>query len=521
MSPFKSILLGMCAAAMLTVAVSSVSAQYYVPLRYDLRMSGPQYPVVPAANPDPYAFGQPNSGNLGMTGNLRFGKSFQGPVPYNQSGSQLFNTQLPSLTLSNFRRDSYGADDIGSVTSYGAAQPYVPRTAQVTNPTTAERPAFARDPSTGVIRPTYLPAPVTARPQAGTQAEQQALLGLTGAPSTAALPQNIFNAQGLTVSRGTYEWINALIESGRESERARTRPSAESSVQVPEDLPPPPPANLPSYRFPGQTELERLAQPQPALQELPGSTQPQNMLTPLPPGYRPYERPQPSNVLNTKGPLPLPSTPEESAPTPATPRPAAKGPASFGPTPAPGTGPGQPSAPPGSEKAASSDLSVAPIPNVGSKTYADYFTLGEKAMKEGRFDYAEGMFAAAAALDRSKADALFGRASAMVASGRHVEAGYALGAALKAHPEWVKSIPNLKAAYPKSDQWDRVFEDVTADLEKSPDSPVLQFMVGYVLYAGGQPAAARPYLEKAAALRGSVAGPEQVLLGAMKSPDAK
>jgi len=516
MSPFRKMFLGVCAAATLSVAVSSVSAQYYVPLRYDLRMSGPQYPLVPAANPNPYAFGQPNSGNLGMTGNLRFGKSFQGPVPYNQSGSQLSGVTLPSLTLSNFRRDSYGADDISSVTPYGAPQAYYPQTAQVTNPTTAGRTTFQRDPMTGAIRPTYLPPQVQPRTQAGAQAEQQALYGLSGAPA-GSIPSNVFNAQGLTVSRQTYEYINALIASGHEAEKARLRPSAESNVQVPENLAPAAEPALPSYRFSGQQELERLAQP--SLYGAPGQ-QPQNVLMPQPPGYRPLERPQPSNILNPKGALPLPFTPEEAAPAPESPKPPAKRPTpAVGPLPAPGTDTGQPAAPP---KATERDLLVAPTPNVGAKSYADYYKLGDSAMKERRFDYAEGMFAAAGALDRSKPDALFGRVAAMVASGRHVEAGQALAAAFKAHPEWARSVPNLRAAYPDEDTWDRIFNDVTADLQKNPESAMLQFMVGYVLYAGRQPEAARQYLEKAASLRGgTAAGPEQAILAAMKSPDAK
>jgi tetratricopeptide (TPR) repeat protein len=141
-------------------------------------------------------------------------------------------------------------------------------------------------------------------------------------------------------------------------------------------------------------------------------------------------------------------------------------------------------------------------------------------MKERRYDYAEGMYAAAAALDGSKPEALFGRAGAMLATGRHVEVGHILTRAFKDHPDWAKRVPDLKTVYPDSDQWERILGDVKADLEKSPDNAGLHFVAGYVLYAVGQPAAAVPYLEKAAALRGA-RGPEQVLLDAMKEEQAK
>ena len=115
----------------LGVIASSAPGQYYVPLRYDLRYSlNPGYvTAIPygqaPTRPDPYAFGSPLYSGLDLTGNVRAGKSFQGNTPFNQQGSQL-STNVPSLALSNFRRDSIGIGDVGTGVEYGMAAPYFP-----------------------------------------------------------------------------------------------------------------------------------------------------------------------------------------------------------------------------------------------------------------------------------------------------------------------------------------------------------------------------------------------------------
>ena len=67
--------------------------------------------------------------NFGITGNLRYGASFQGLVPYRNANE--FGSLLGSGTLSNFRRDSSGFADLGT-RSYRQQTPYIDPSRQVT-----------------------------------------------------------------------------------------------------------------------------------------------------------------------------------------------------------------------------------------------------------------------------------------------------------------------------------------------------------------------------------------------------
>jgi len=142
-------------------------------------------------------------------------------------------------------------------------------------------------------------------------------------------------------------------------------------------------------------------------------------------------------------------------------------------------------------------------------------------MKERRYDYAEGMFAAAAALERDKPEPFFARVTAMIAAQRYVEASYLVARVLAGHPDWARSVPDIKTAYVDPDQWQRTVADLKESIAKSPDSTAFQFVAGYVLYAAGQPAEARGFLTKAAELRGNQKGPEQLLLAAIQEQKAK
>ncbi len=138
----KVFAIGTLAALVLGMAAAEAGAQYYVPLRYDLRYTtnpgyiGPVTQALPAP-PDPYSYGALQYGNLLMTGNVRGGKSFEGTVPYNQQGSQL-STFLPSMALSNFNRDSVSVADVVSGLNYGGYQPYFAGAGSVTSLYTAE-----------------------------------------------------------------------------------------------------------------------------------------------------------------------------------------------------------------------------------------------------------------------------------------------------------------------------------------------------------------------------------------------
>jgi len=62
------------------------------------------------------------SGNLAITGNIRRGRHFQGPVPYRSTTT--FGATLGSTSLDSFLRDSAGAEDFGYYSNKYRAQPY-------------------------------------------------------------------------------------------------------------------------------------------------------------------------------------------------------------------------------------------------------------------------------------------------------------------------------------------------------------------------------------------------------------
>lgn len=66
------------------------------------------------------AYGRP-AANLYVTGQVTGGASFRGRVPYFAPGQ--LNLTLPSESLDNFRRDSFGLEDLGTGSSY-APQPF-------------------------------------------------------------------------------------------------------------------------------------------------------------------------------------------------------------------------------------------------------------------------------------------------------------------------------------------------------------------------------------------------------------
>ncbi len=135
-------IVGLALAACL-IAAATVQAQQYVPLRYDLRQGSPHY--IPSGGilhygtegqGDPYSFEAMRNRDYIVTGNVRAGKSFQGNVPYDTTGSGL-SRSLPSLSLSDFRRDSFGVQDLGTGVEYGRPLPYVPYSSRVTTGWTA------------------------------------------------------------------------------------------------------------------------------------------------------------------------------------------------------------------------------------------------------------------------------------------------------------------------------------------------------------------------------------------------
>ncbi|MCX5683346.1 MAG: hypothetical protein NT049_06640, partial [Planctomycetota bacterium] len=222
----------------LGLLATSALGQYYVPLRYDLRYSlNPGYVTsIPYAQAptraDPYAFGSPIYSGLDLTGNVRAGKSFQGNTPFNQTGSQL-STNVPSLALSNFKRDSVGIGDIGTGVEYGAPLAYFPGSASVTSLGTAERrfatiPPGDRAPYT---TPNYNAANVgmvSVLPTAGFYA------GSSPPPDVPAAQLQLMRRGGLYLPRGSIGWVNSMAGGGTPRAPMDTVPTVTTEDLSPE-----------------------------------------------------------------------------------------------------------------------------------------------------------------------------------------------------------------------------------------------------------------------------------------------
>jgi tetratricopeptide (TPR) repeat protein len=149
--------------------------------------------------------------------------------------------------------------------------------------------------------------------------------------------------------------------------------------------------------------------------------------------------------------------------------------------------------------------------------YAEYVTRANAAMKEPSFGKAEAFYAAAMTMDPDRPAALFGRIHALLADYRYLEADLILERALKAHPEWAKDAPDLRAVYVKAGVYDRIVEDLREELKRRPGNVPSGLVLGYVLYASGQYDEAKSLLTQVAATRPEAPGPEKVLLEAIEA----
>jgi hypothetical protein len=480
---------------------ATVQAQYYTPLRYDLRMSNPSYipggtlQFGPADQPNPYAFGQPQYGNLGLTRNLRFGQSFQGNVPYNQQGEQL-SVQLPSLKLSNFNRDSYGGTDIGTgVNSYGGRpEPYFPYSGSVTNVQSAmadfaPQPSGARAPYSA--RGLSSPLVVAPTPTAGSFFTPSATA--TGAALGAPPPAE---AMGIAIPQETVDWIDKIV-AGRVSS---TRLEAEAKGKEKTGLlgvgagaaEPKKPVMTPYASF----ESEQGLMPKPDNIQNPNKLRPPTaeekaaaeagQVQLIPPWLR---RP------------PSAAEPEAAPTSPKTVR-----------TPSTSPAPGELELEPGQLPLG------APAPAIAGRggTYATYVERAHAAMRTGAYEKAEAFYNAAEVMQAGQPEAFFGRVSALLAVKRLLQSYSTLQRGFVAHPDWVGLTPDIRLFYTTPDVYSRLIANLTEELAQKPGDLENNFLMGYVLFSAGQKQAAVPFLEKAAKARGDSTGAETLLLKAIQ-----
>ena len=488
-------------AAVIGLAAADVAAQYYVPLRYDLRYTSPTY--IPSMNygyaapsrADPYAFGSVQYGNLDVTGNIRYGRSFQGRVPYNQTGSQLA-TSLPSLALSNFKRDSIGIGDIGMGIEYGAPQPYFPGSGSVTSVYTAET-RFATPPP-GARAPYDLPNLNSAMPALPPQ--PPGIYYVPPAPPPAAEPQAAVRPPGLYVPQSALEWVNALAE-GRLP--APQTAAAENTGQRDMRIGTPARSESSSDLRIGVTTPAAPEAVQPGAAKEPKS----GALTP----EESFEATQSALywVIRQAAAKPPEGAPTEKMPAAGTPA-----------APAAPTGTKTAEALPGAEE---EPPAIPPPPEKyrAPGTYADYVEQAQAAMKESNYAKAEGLYDAAATQDANRPAAFFGRVYALMGDRQYMLASYVVDRAIQAHPTWCKEVPAIAAAYAKPGIYDRIVTDLKAELALRPGNAETCLLLGYVYFAAGQKDSATFYLNHVAQLRAERAGAERALLAALEPPAAK
>ena len=471
------------AAATLALVATQARGQYYTPLRYDLRYSSPTYipggtlRFGPEQKADPYAFGSPQYGNLGMTGNLRLGKSFQGASPYRASGTQL-SADLPSLGLSNFRRDSIGVEDIGSGLEYGQVGAYFPGSGSVTTPWSAAQ-RFAT-PLPGDRAP-YAPRDVNA-PTLNRPLPPARVFSPSGGPATPA--EGVAAAgTGFTIPRSALDYVDALID-GRASP------------------------------MPGEVNDPRAALGDSAAAQSPYGplddrlgARPEMTVRPIEEPDATAENPEaaqdPSSALFWLKRQAAPAQGSEAGDQKATPFLTRK--------PWAGAAPEEEIAWPEADPAEPKTVPAPPTAYTPVSPYGVYVERGHAAMKEPAYDKAEALYSAAVALEPDRPAGVFGRIHALLGGRMYLQAIVVLERELKRHPDWAKVVPDLKAVYAKPEVYRRIVDDVKRELTTKPNQAGFNFLAGYVLYGGGDVQGARPYLEKAATSRGE-SGPEQAIL---------
>jgi len=496
MTRLTAVLIGV-AAAVLALGPTVAWGQYPTPLRYDLRYTSPTYipsgtlRYGPPRQPDPYRFGNPLHGNLGVTGNLRLGKSFRGNTPYTASGSQLTES-LPSTALSDFRRDSFGIEDIGTGLEYGQTQAYYPDSATVTTPWTAGRrfdAARFRD------RVRYLPPNYNVPP--------------TG---VAESPGNIFMGPGGWTGL-TLEQVRAAGPGGYGLGEPTTTEALLASLRAMST------SGLPEEEGEGQEEAESLKSPYEILRKR-FQAEPMNLFSaePAPEARRqesPYEHtlklqyaPEATDLDPWVHPPPEEEEPVDEGPA-RTPQDEAAGGrwATGWARPEPGrseaadpwAGSGTPVAAGGVEGLPGRPRRrTPPVPSRPASGYGQYVLRGHEALQRGEYGRAESLYAAAASLERDRPAAFFGRVHALLASRIYLQAAAILERGLTRHPEWVQHAPDLEAVYPEKDVFTRIRRDLKREVGGENTRPAYRFLLAYVEFAVGNADAARAHLTRMA-----------------------
>jgi hypothetical protein len=510
MKRLTAILIAVAVAAVV-FGPSAARAQYSTPLRYDLRYTSPTYipsgtlRTGPPPQPDPYRFGNPLHGNLSVTGNLRLGKSFQGSSPYVQTGSQLARS-LPSTRLSDFRRDSFGVEDLGTDLQYGGTGTYFPDMASVTTPWTAGQ---RFDAARFSDRVRYLPPNYNVASDRPFRTPGNIFTGTGG--WTGLTPEDVEAAEAsgytLGVSQTTAEVLRALramatdeVPAAEGPERAEAAPD-EASLLYPYEV----------FEKQFQTEPMNLFGVEPARQtDRQESAYERSMELQYGPDAAELDRwgrPLPEDDFIDE---PLEQTGEEAEADRWS----------------VGDGWTEPGAAASDEPWAAFDTAdpvrdveglpatrtrPAPVPTAPASGYGQYVLRGHEALRQKQFGKAESLYAAAAALDRNRPAAFFGRIHALLAGRLYLQAASVLQRGLKEHPEWLRNAPDLEAVYDDKDVFTRIYRDLKREVERGTAQPGYRFLLAYAEFSTGNANEARSHLPEP----GEAEGPEKAMLEAL------
>jgi hypothetical protein len=491
----------------LGLMASSLPGQYYVPLRYDLRYSlNPGYvTAIPYAQaplrPDPYAYGSSVYSGLDLTGNVRSGKAFQGNIPFGQQGSQVSAT-LPSMSLSNFRRDSVGIGDVGTGVEYGMPAPYFPGSGSVTTAGSAARrfaPILPGDrapydlPNYNVSNVGMVSVPTSVGYYSGS----------TPPPDIPASQLQTMRRGGLYLPRGAVEWVNSMA-GGVPQAPTSSVPTVTAADQSPE-------ARQMDMRLglPPLTTDVRIG--------LPPEFGGQSPVVPGGPAALAAQKAAAEARARAAG------TTEKKEAIPSAIDQGREDISREPPREAPRTTAGRlQSMPPGTlpeQEPEGPVMPPAPSKYVGPATFAEYLERAHAQMKEGHFGAADALYEAAIVMDAGRPSALFGRIYALLGDYRYLQASLVLDRALRLHPDWVAEVPDIKAVYTKPEVLMRIIGDLTADLKDRPSNVEANFLLGYINFASGKKEEAKPFLKQVATVRGERPGSEQVLLKAIEAPE--
>lgn len=517
MKRLTAILIGV-AAAVVALGPAVAWAQYRTPLRYDLRYTSPTYIPSgtlrrgPPRQADPYRFGNPLYGNLAVTGNLRLGKSFRGNTPYTASGSQL-SRDLPSTRLSDFRRDSIGIADLGTGLEYGGIQPYYSDMATVTTPWTAGR-RFDSERFRDRIR--YLPPNYNVPPT-----------------EPVRTPGNVFSGPGGWTGL-TMEDVQAAAEGGYSLGAPQTTEDVLASLRAASRGWLPAEEGQGRMGVPGTDEQDDpLKYPYEVFQKQ-FQTEPVNLFDAEPaPGEQveesAFERTM--KLQYAPGAVDLDTwvqpAPEEDEPADEQ-RGRAREDDAAGDRWTTGQGWLDQDQPDAADPWAGFDTAdpvrdveglqgeagrrrPGPVPTAITSGYGRYVLLGHAALRQGQYGKAESLYAAAAALERDRPAAFFGRVHALLASRLYLQAAIVLKRGLTEHPEWAKHAPDLEAVYPKDDVFSRIRRDLKREVDRGTVRAGYRFLLAYVEFATGNADEARPYLTQAA----EASGAEKAMLEAI------